>query len=226
MNNLHKGHRERLRKRYLDSGLDSFADHEVLELLLFQYLPYRDPNEIAHELINKFGSLANVLDATAEQLMTVKGISQVTATNLSLLKQVYYRCQRNHLEDKRVNKLSDVMHYAFSLLTAGDFERSLVIYMDASGKVVNKKMYCSQDNTGVNISVKDIVADALTLSASTVMVCHGHVKSNVIASKADIDFTNNLQGTLSGVGIKLLDHAIFNVNGDVFSFREHNLLLQ
>ena len=74
MNHPHQGHRERLRQRYLNHGLDSFADHEVLELLLFQYLPYRDTNEIAHALLDKFGNLANVLDATAEQLMTVKGI--------------------------------------------------------------------------------------------------------------------------------------------------------
>ena len=226
MKNPHVGHRERLRKRYLASGLDSFADHEVLELLLFQFLPYRDTNEIAHALIDKFGSLPNVLDATAEQLMTVKGISNVTAVNLSLLKQVFFRCQRSFVEDKTLNTLSEVMHYAFSLLTAGDFERSLVIYLDASGTVVNKRMYCSQDEMGVKLTVKNIVAEALSLSANSVALCHGHVKGTTMASRADIEFTNQLQITLSGVGIKLIDHAIFNVNGEVFSFREHNLLLQ
>ena len=226
MKNPHAGHRERLRKRYLASGLDSFADHEVLELLLFQFLPYRDTNEIAHALIDKFGSLPNVLDATAEQLMTVKGISNVTAVNLSLLKQVFFRCQRSIVEDKTLNTLSEVMHYAFSLLTAGDFERSLVIYLDASGTVVNKRMYCSQDEMGVKLTVKNIVAEALSLSASSVALCHGHVKGTTMASRADIEFTNQLQITLAGVGIKLIDHAIFNVNGEVFSFREHNLLLQ
>ena len=226
MNHPHQGHRERLRKRYLEQGLDSLADHEVLELLLFQFLPYRNTNDIAHELINKFGNLTNVLEATADQLMTVKGISKVTATNLSLIKQVFYRCQRSYLDKKQSTKLSDVLHYAYTMLTAGDFERSLVIYMDASGKVVNKKSYCSQNDVGVTVAIKEIVADALTLSATAVLLCHGHVKSSTNASKADIDFTNQLQTTLSGVGIKLLDHAIFNVNGEVFSFREHNLLLQ
>ena len=225
MNHPHKGHRERLRKRYLESGLDSFADHEVLELLLFQFLPYKDTNEIAHALLDKFGSLPNVLDATAEQLMTVKGISNVTAVNLSLLKQVFFRCQRSFIEDKQLNTLPEVMHYAFSLLTAGDFERSLVIYLDATGKVVNKRLYCSNDNVSVNLTVKNIVAEALSLSASSVALCHGHVKGSTSASKADIEFTNQLQITLAGIGVKLIDHAIFNVNGDVFSFREHNLLL-
>ena len=225
MNHPHKGHRERLRKRYLDNGLDSLADHEVLELLLFQYLPYRDTNEIAHALLDKFGNLANVLDATAEQLMTVKGISKVTAVNLSLLKQVYYRCQLSAVQDKALNNLADVMHYAYVLLTAGDFERSLAIFLDAAGKVVGKKTYCSQNDTGVNMSVKNVVAEALSLSANAVVICHGHVKSVTTASQSDISFTHQLQTTLSGVGIHLLDHAIFNVNGEVFSFREHNLLL-
>ena len=225
MNHPHKGHRQRLRKRYLDNGLDSLADHEVLELLLFQFLPYRDTNEIAHALLDKFGNLANVLDATADQLMTVKGISQVTATNLSLLKQVFFRCQRSFAESKPINTLSDVMHYAYVMLTAGDFERSLAIFLDAGGKVVSKKSYCSQSDIGVKMSVKDVVAEALSLSANAVVICHGHVKGITDASPADISFTHQLQSTLSGVGIHLLDHAIFNVNGEVFSFREKNLLL-
>ena len=226
MNHPHKGHRERLRKRYLDNGLDSLADHEVLELLLFQFLPYRDTNEIAHALIDKFGNLANVLDATADQLMTVKGISQVTATNLSLLKQVFYRCQRSFVEAKSFANLTDVLGYAYGLLTAGDFERSLVIFLDAAGKVVNKKSICSQDDMSVNLSVKSIVADALNFSASSVVLCHGHVKAVSKPSQADIAFTHKLQTTLLGIGVNLVDHAIFNINGEIFSFRGHKLLLE
>jgi len=225
MNHPHKGHRERLRKRYLESGLDSFADHEVLELLLFQYLPYRDTNEIAHALLNKFGNLANVLDATADQLATVKGISTVTAVNLSMLKQVFFRCQRSYLQEKPQSRLGDVLHYAFVTLTSGDFERSIAIYLDAAGKVVNKKEYCSQNDFGVQLSIKQVVADALSLSANSVMLCHGHVKSNTLPSKADVEFTQQLQSTLSGVGVNFVDHAIFNARGEVFSFRKHNLLL-
>lgn len=225
MNHPHKGHRERLRKRYLDNGLDSFADHEVLELLLFQYLPYRDTNEIAHALIDKFGNLANVLDASAEQLMTVNGISQVTATNLSLLKQVFFRCQRSHMEEKPLNTLEQVMRYAYAVLTAGDFERSLVIFMDAGGKVIAKKTYCSQNDSGVSLTIKNVVADALSLSANVVVLCHGHVKSVANPSQRDVAFTQQLQATLSGVGVHLLDHTIFNINGDIFSFRQHDLLL-
>jgi DNA repair protein RadC len=225
MNHPHKGHRERLRKRFLDNGLDSLADHEVLELLLFQYLPYRDTNELAHALINKFGSLANVLDAKPEQLIAVKGISQVTAVNLSLLRQIYFRCQRSYVQDKALTKLDEVLHYAYTMLTASDFERSLAVYLDAGGKVVNKRAYCSQNDTGVQMTVKSIVSEALSLSATAVMICHGHTKSVTKPSQADIDFTHQLQTTLSGVGISLIDHAIFNARGEIFSFREHGLLL-
>ena len=91
MANVNQGHRERLRQRMMKEGLQSFQDHEVLELLLFQYLPRKDTNKIAHDLLNKFGSFANVLNASPQQLQQVKGISQVTACNIALLKEVFLR---------------------------------------------------------------------------------------------------------------------------------------
>ena len=81
------GHRARLRERMIKEGLDSFQDHEVLELLLFQYLPRKDTNKLAHTLLDKFGSFAGVLNASPQQLMTVEGVSEATACNLGCSKK-------------------------------------------------------------------------------------------------------------------------------------------
>ena len=79
MAEVNKGHRQRMRERMMKEGLDGFADHEILELLLFQYIPRKDTNKIAHNLLDKFGGLVNVLNAAPEQLMLVDGVSEVTA---------------------------------------------------------------------------------------------------------------------------------------------------
>ena len=75
----HEGHRERLRQRYIDASLDAFADHEVIELLLTYSIPRRDVNELAHRVLDTFGSFSAVADASVDELCTIKGISQNSA---------------------------------------------------------------------------------------------------------------------------------------------------
>ena len=88
---VHQGHRERMKQRFLKEGLDGFADHEVLELLLFYAIPQRDTNDLAHRLIDRFGSLDAVLDAPREELLSVKGVGENTATLLTLATWIYRR---------------------------------------------------------------------------------------------------------------------------------------
>ena len=91
MDNLHQGHRERLRRRFLAEGLDAFEDHQVLELLLFHVVPRVDTNPIAHQLLKRFGSLSAVLEADPRDLATVEGIGKQAAVFLSLIPQVTRR---------------------------------------------------------------------------------------------------------------------------------------
>ena len=224
MKNPHEGHRERLRNRYLTHGLEGFADHEVLELLLFQYLPYKDTNEIAHQLIATFGGLTQVLEASPEQLMRVKGIGKITAVNLSLLNEVFFRCKRNDAEQKPLENLQDILDYAKQVLSYSSHERFLAVYLDATGHVLRKRNYCSVDDASINVSIKSVLADALSSSAKAVMVFHGHVKGPVLVSKADEVFTKQLYFSLKGMGVELIEHTIFNQKGEVFSFRENKLI--
>ncbi|MCM1043528.1 MAG: hypothetical protein NC350_04910 [Corallococcus sp.] len=218
MKNANAGHRERLRQRYLSEGLDSFQDHEVLELLLFQYLPYKDTNKIAHKLLEEFGSLYGVLDASPEQLVRVAGISTVTAVNLSLLKDVWFRYQKSAAEAKRLTTLSDIVSYAQTLLSGGNYEKLLVVYVDASTKFIGKKFYCTNDNMAVNIPIKQLVSDAMLHSASGVMLFHSHVKGIAKPSDADLKYTEQLYFTFANLGVALLEHGIFNSDGVYYSF--------
>ena len=126
------GHRARIRKRMMKEGLDSFQDHEVLEFLLFQFLPYKDTNKIAHNLLTKFGGFSGVLNASPDQLMLVDGISEVTACNLSILKEVLVRFRRSEANRINLSDVESIAKYARNLVRDNYCEKLLVVYVDHS----------------------------------------------------------------------------------------------
>lgn len=112
----HEGHRERLRQRYIDASLDAFADHEVIELLLTYSIPRRDVNELAHRVLDTFGSFSAVADASVDELCTIKGISQNSAVLLSLISRLSKRYELDRIREKQfLNSTGAVFKYGQSL---------------------------------------------------------------------------------------------------------------
>ena len=99
---IHDGHREKMRQRFLKGGLDSFADHEALELLLYYAIPRRDTNPIAHALMERYGSLSAVLTAPVEDLQRVAGIGESAAVLLKLAPQLYRKARLSDAEQETV----------------------------------------------------------------------------------------------------------------------------
>lgn len=102
-NSIHSGHRQRLKERYMTSGFESFSDHEILELLLFYVIPRRDTNYIAHHLLDTFGSISKVLDASSEELKKA-GLSESTAVFLRFYPNVIGK----YLEDRNYNSKNNI----------------------------------------------------------------------------------------------------------------------
>ena len=216
MNHPHKGHRERLRKRYLESGLDSFADHEVLELLLFQYLPYRDTNEIAHRLLNRFGSLKNVFDASFDELITVDGISENSATLIKMIPQI----AREYLSDCSMSKESFDSEKRIGEFFVSKYigETNEVVY----AMLLNNKFElidCVKIHEGsVNsafVSPRKIVDAVIKNNAAMVVLAHNHPNGTVCPSMDDISTTANLFDVFRSIDVTLLEH--FVVSGDQYS---------
>jgi len=218
MQNPNAGHRERLRERFLNDGLDGFQDHEVLELLLFQCIPQKDTNRLAHNLLDKFGSLPGVLNAPVASLCEVKGVSKVTATNLAVLREIYFRYKLRIADQNLPLKVTDAVSYAQKVLTASNVERLLIFYFDHSSRIIARKMYCSNRIDTVDVSVKTLVADAIGYAAAGAILFHNHPGGKATPSKSDEEFTENLYMSLRGIGIVLVDHCIFSDN-DVYSFK-------
>ena len=224
MANVNEGHRARLRQRMMKEGLNGFQDHEVLEFLLFQSIPRKNTNRLAHELINKFGSLANVLDATPDQLMSVNGISEVTACNLSVLNEVFLRCRRSAADKKELSKLSSVLQYAQAILSESNRERLIVVYVDSATSFLSRDEYTSDSSFEINIDVKTIVTNATNINAGGVLLFHCHGNGPCTPSQADFAFTQKLFDTLANLNIMLLEHIIFNNRDEFYSFhREHQI---
>lgn len=224
MTNFNDGHRQRLRQRMQKEGLSAFQDHEVLELLLFQCIPRRDTNKLAHELLRTFGGFAGVLDATPQQLMMVKGISEVTACYLSSLKEVWHRYKKSQSQRTELSSVADIIRYTQVLIGESYIEKLVVAYLDQDSRFILKEEFTTNEVDKVRVDPKIIVSTALRVTAAGVILFHCHPKGECEASQADVELTKSMYFSLGTLGILLLDHIIFKANGEFFSFFNNGLL--
>ena len=215
MDNIHKGHRDRLRRRFREEGLTHFEDLHILELMLFHALPRRDTSPVAHALLKQFGSLAGVLDARTEDLMQVAGISENAALYLRMFPQVMQRYL--HEQSAIGNILADTAQCGRYLLSCYFQEREEVVYLlclDAKCKLLDCSLIHRGSVNSASVSVRKIVEQALRCNATSVVLSHNHVSGVALPSQADLSTTQQLKTALDAVGITLTDHII--VAGDDF----------
>jgi DNA repair protein RadC len=206
---IHEGHRDRLKKRFLEYGLESFEDYSVLELFLFYALPRADVNPIAHTLIEKFGSLASVFDAPTEELAKVPGIGISTAEFIKLIPQVSrrYLMSRSSFEDI----LDSTKKAGEYLLPRFYAERDEIVYMvclDAKCKVINCKLLFRGGVNSANVSVRKIVENALVYNSTSVIIAHNHTSGIAVPSNEDKATTRRIEQALKAVDIILADHIV------------------
>ena len=175
--NVHEGHRNRLRERYERSGLETYADHEILELLLTYTIPRGDVNPQAHALIDRFGSLSDVLDADRQELEAVENIGPKTALFLKMLPEVFRRYQLSQIDDRvpfdTVAKLGEYFH---GLYIGATVERVYLLLLNNSLRLIK----CIHLGDGAvncsHVTVRCIVEAAVTQHAAAVVLAHNHPK--------------------------------------------------
>ena len=217
VNNPHKGHRERVKRRFETEGLDHFEAHNVLELLLFYSIPQKDTNPIAHALINRFGSVSGVLDAPPEQLLEVPG---VTPNSVGLLKLIPQLCRRYYQEkaDIRLPEDKDILERIGTRLVAAcigrTVETAFLLCYDNAMKELFFDIISEGTADTVMLLCRRVVEVAIRVNASAVIIAHNHPGGFAIPSQADVSMTHQLSKLLGGISIRLLDHII--VAGDDF----------
>lgn len=221
---VHDGHRERVKKKMLERGLDGFDDHNVLELLLFYALPRQDTNPLAHALFDYFGSLEAVFEAPPEELMKVPGIGENTATLLKLIPAV---SRRYEMSKNNFGEILDSTTKAGNYLTARYlFERDEVVYvvcLDAKRRVICCKALFRGDVNSAEVSVRKIAELALVKNASAVILSHNHTSGIALPSREDEMTTKRIKSALESMNITLLDHIIV-AGDDYISMAESHLL--
>lgn len=222
--NVHEGHRMRKKRQFVENGLDAFAEHEVLELLLYYAIPRRDTNPIAHALLNRFGTLDGVFSAPREELLRVDGLGENGATLIGLLLPLY---QRVRLSAARRDVILDSTERACAYFVERfAVEHTEVMYqvcLDAKGKLVNMEKLATGNVNSVCADLRAIVENALLCRASAVLLAHNHPSGVALPSEADNTVTLQVQQVLKSVGVELWDHIIVADN-DCVSLRQNGLL--
>ena len=221
---IHDGHREKMRQRFLKSGLESFADHEALELLLYYAIPRRDTNPIAHALMERYGSLSAVLSAPPEDLKNVEGIGDSGAVLLRLVAQL---CQKARLADaERETVLSSVDRVGAYLLDRFSGERNEVIYqlcLDRKGRLLACKRLGEGGVASADLDIRRLMENALITNASTVVLAHNHPSGIALPSQEDYASTERARRALETIGVRLTDHIIV-ADGDFVSMADSGYL--
>jgi len=220
--NLHEGHREKMRDRFIrDKGFENFEDHQILELLLFYANARGDTNPLAHKLLDTFGSLKGVLEARPEQLMSVNGIGKQAATLISMvvpLTRIWHRCAMEVPD--RIGNSREAENYCLSILAGERTERFYVVSLNAKCNVLGRRKISEGSLSEVSAYPRMVMETALNYNAHSVLLCHNHPGGTCAPSPEDISSTIQLQRLLNGVGILVLDHII--VAGDrTYSMIQH-----
>ena len=206
---IHDGHRQRLKERFLKEGLDHFDELYVLELLLFYCIPRKDTNPIAHRLLDHFGSLTAVFDATVEELQKVPGISKNTATFLTLIPQTgrYYQVKRSEPGDI-LTTIEQCGKYLVPYFYGRENETVFLLCLDAKCKVLGCKMVGEGSVNSASVPIRRVVEIALNTNATTVVLAHNHPSGLAFPSADDIQTTLRVAKAMEAVEITLADHIV------------------
>lgn len=213
--NPHVNHRARMRTRYRTQGLDGFAEHEVLELLLYYCYPRCDTNEIAHRMLKKFGSLHNLFEADVETLQEALGCTEKIAVFLNLLPAVSNRYFRSKwgagviLDDE---KLAGA--YVIDLFVGQTVEKFYVLCLDKKYRLINTALVSKGTLDEAALYPREVFNAALKNHAGAVILTHNHPGGSLRPSRSDLEATRRIVEAAGLIGVDIIDHII--VAGDAF----------
>lgn len=212
---MHEDHRKHTKNRFLTEGLENFEPHNVLELLLFYSIPQKDTNVLAHELINRFGSLSGVFDASFDDLLSVNGISEHTAVLIKLVPQLSRRYFLEKTTGKTMLKsIDDIGKYLVARYVDVTTETVLMILLDNKFGLMECVTVHEGSVNSSAITMRRLIETAMFKRASMVIIAHNHPSGVTIPSSDDLYTTREMKRAFDLVGIGMLAHII--VAGDEY----------
>ncbi len=217
---IHAGHRRRVKDEFNARGLEGWPDHRILELLLFFAIPQGDLNGLAHDLVDRFGSLAGVLDASADELRKVPGVGEHTSVLLRLIPAIGARYQKQRSE---LGELVHTAEEAAAVLEPYFYgarnEQVYILCLDSKGKVLGVRKVSEGSIYASDVNIRRIVEEAMGLRAAAIYLAHNHISNLAFPSPEDWQATDTIRAALGPVGLTLVDHLVF-VDGDAVSLNQ------
>ncbi len=218
------GHRERVRERIRKIGAEALADYELLEALLFRSKAQGDTKALAKQLLQRFGSLSEVLNAPEHLLREVKGVGEVAALDLRLVAAAATRRAREKAASRPLlGSWAQVIEYCRAAMAFEQREQFRILFLDKKNQLIADEVQQTGTVDHTPVYPREIVRRALELSASALILVHNHPSGDPTPSRADIDMTRMIVDTAKPLGITVHDHIIVGRNGHA-SFRGLQLI--
>ena len=218
------GHRQRLRERFLNSGLQGFHDYEVIELLLTLGTPRSDCKQAAKDVLKKFGSLNAVLEADPIELQKINGIGPNNVFGLKLTQTVARRYLADRVIGQNIITSSDeVLDYLKHNLRDKKQEIFSVIYLNGRNEIIGMEELFQGSLTTSAVYPREVVKKVLKQNAAALIFVHNHPSGNLNPSEEDIKITKKLKDAVATIDVKVHDHLIIAGN-DYYSFADNNLI--
>lgn len=210
----YKGHRQRLRERFLSGGADALQDYELLELLLFMAIPRRDVKPLAKTLLKTFGSLPALMSAEITDLTRIDGISENTATAIKATYAIATRMMKQDLEGKPIlNSWTRLMDYCHATMAHEKKEHFRILFLNKKNELIADEIQNSGTVDHTPAYPREIMKRSLELGATAIILMHNHPSGDPKPSQADIDMTRQIMRAAEPFAITIHDHIIISRNG-------------
>ncbi len=218
------GHRERLRARFMEAGNDALSDYEMLELVLFRAQPRGDVKPLAKKLLERFGSIAEVVSAPEMLLKEVKGLGDASVVDLKIIHAAASRFKRDRVKRQSVLSSWDaVIDYCRTEIGFSEIERFHILFLDKRNQLIADETQQTGTVDHTPVYPREVVKRALELSATAIILVHNHPSGDPSPSRADIEMTRAIVEAARPLGVAVHDHIIVGRNGHA-SFKALKLI--
>lgn len=218
----HSGHRQRVRKKFIENGFDVFEPHEALEMFLFYAIPRKDTNPLAHRLLDRYLTIGGVCDAPIDELMEEFGLSESAAAYIKMLPEMSRLYNESKMSDDNIIDYEN-LGKLFQTKFIGRISEAVALMLgDAKGKMIYFNIISKGSLNSSDMPIRKIVDLSLRHNAKTAFIAHNHPSGTALPSHSDLLTTQTVRETLLSVGVDLIDHFIIT-DDDYVSLRDSGL---